>query len=186
MRWQSVSVVSAVAVVLASAAPARAALTPSSTPLPGSSFQGADGNQASEGGFSDWDVPETTGPVVHSDDPNELDTTFAGGTKEGDPAHWTFERTEGGVTPGKANILDAWSAVDQPAGTTFLYLAFARDASVGETFLTFELNQSGTTWENDKHVRVPCRRDGDGRRPDGPGERSPSPGQRGRWSRSGA
>ena len=152
---------SGVAVLLAGAAPARAALTPSPEPLSGSSFQGADGNQASEGGLTDWDALQTSGRIVHSDDPNALDTTFAGGTEEGDPAHWEFDRTPGGVTPAKANILDAWSAVDQPAGTTFLYLAFARNASVGDTFLAFELNQSGRTWVNDNNVRVPCRRDGD-------------------------
>ena len=152
---------SGVAVLVACATPARAALTPSSDPLSGSSFQGADGNQASEGGLTDWDALQTSGRIVHSDDPNALDTTFAGGTEEGDPAHWEFDRTPGGVTPAKANILDAWSAVDQPAGTTFLYLAFARNASVGDTFLAFELNQSGRTWVNDNNVRVPCRRDGD-------------------------
>ena len=48
--------------------------------------------------------------------------------------------------PAKANILDAWSAVDQPAGTTFLYLAFTRNASVGDTFLAFELNRSADMW----------------------------------------
>ena len=163
MAWRQVSLASGVAAVVACAPPAlaAAALSPSPLPLPGSSFQGADGNQANEGGFIDWEALETEGRVVHNDDPNEQDTTFAGGTKEGDPAHWSFETTPGGVTPGKANILDAWSAVDQPAGRTFLYLAFARDASAGDTFLTFELNQSGRTWVNDNKVRVPCRRDGD-------------------------
>ena len=77
------------------------------------------------------------------------------------PFDWTFETTPGGVTPGKSNIRDAWSAVDQTSGRTFLYLAFARDAPVGTTFLTFELNHVGGTWKNDKGVRVPCRRDGD-------------------------
>ena len=161
MGWRWIALISVVAVLLACAAPARGALTLSPDPLSGSSFQGADGNQASEGGLTDWDALETSGRVVHNEDPNAQDTTFAGGTKEGDPAHWEFDTTPGGVTPAKANILDAWSSVDQPAGTTFLYLAFARNASVGDTFLAFELNQSGRTWVNDNNVRVPCRRNRD-------------------------
>jgi hypothetical protein len=151
----------AVVVACAAPAPALAALTRTPGPLPGSNFQGADGDQASQGDFVDWDALQADGRVVHNEDPNALDTTFAGGTKEGVPAHWTIERTAGGVTPGKANILDAWSAVDQPTGRTFLYLSFARNAPTGETFLTFELNQSGRTWTNDNNETIPCRRDGD-------------------------
>ena len=151
----------AVAAACAAPAVASAQLTPSSTPLPGSTFQGADGDQLEGGGFVDWEGLETAGGVVHNEDPNAQDSTFAGGTKEGAPFEWTFENTPGGVTPGKSNIRDAWSAVDQTSGRTFLYLAFARDAPVGTTFLTFELNHVGGTWKNDKGVRVPCRRDGD-------------------------
>ena len=147
----------AVAAACAAPAVASAQLTPSSTPLPGSTFQGADGDQLEGGGFVDWEGLETAGGVVHNEDPNAQDSTFAGGTKEGAPFEWTFENTPGGVTPGKSNIRDAWSAVDQTSGRTFLYLAFARDAPVGTTFLTFELNHVGGTWKNDKGVRVPCR-----------------------------
>jgi hypothetical protein len=150
-----------IVVACAAPAPASAALTPSPLPLPGSNFQGGDGDQASQGGFFDWDALQAGGRVTHNEDPNARDTTFAGGTKEGDPAHWIIDTTLGGVTPGKANILDAWSAVDQPTGRTFLYLAFARDAATGETFLTFELNQSGRTWTNDNKEKIPCRTDGD-------------------------
>ena len=152
----------AVSAVIATAwAPAAVAapLTPTGDPLSGSSFQGADGNQLNENGLLDWDGVHAR--VVHNDDPNERDTAFAGGTKVGDPAHWTFTTEAGGVTPGKANILDAWSVVDQPGGRTFLYLAFDRAAAEGDTFLTFELNQSGRTWVNDEKTRIPCRRDGD-------------------------
>ena len=157
------SVGSAVAVVVALAAPALAsgALPRTAAPLPGSSFQGGDGNQASEGGLVDWDALQDAGRVRHNPDANAEDTSFAGGTKEGDPAHWVIGTTAGGVTPGKANIFDAWSAVDQPAGRTFQYLAFTRDASTGDTFLTFELNQSGRTWVNDEKETIPCRRNGD-------------------------
>jgi len=160
MAWRKVSVASAVAAVVACATPAvsAGALTP--LPLPGSSFQGADGDQANGQGFIDW-AGLDPGRVVRNPDPNDQDTQFAGGTKLLEPAHWTFNTEAGGVTPGKDNILDAWSAVDQPSGRTFLYLAFSRAAPNGTTSLTFELNRIGGTWKNDEGVRVPCRRDGD-------------------------
>jgi len=161
MAWRRVSLASAATVVALCAIPAMAvgALTPSPSPLPDSSFQGADGDQAKGGRYIDWEALGAR--VVHNPDPNDQDTQFAGGTKEGDPAHWTFNTKEGGVTPAKANILDAWSAVDQPSSKTFVYLAFARNAPTGDTFLTFELNRAGGTWTNAAGVKVPCRRDGD-------------------------
>ena len=44
MAWRTVSIASAVAAVALCATPAAGALTPSPKPLPGSSFQGADGD----------------------------------------------------------------------------------------------------------------------------------------------
>src|SRR4051794_9549128 len=145
------------------AVPALAApLAPTSAPLAGSTFQGGDGNQVSEGPFNDWDALQSAGRVGHNDDPNEHDTAFAGGTEEGNPAAWHFATEPGGVNPPKSNILDAWAAVDQPAGgRTFLYLAFAREKPTGDTFLTFELNQDARLWTNPAGAKIPCRRDGD-------------------------
>ena len=142
-------------------APAAGAapLTPTDDPLPGSSFQGGDGDQREENGLLDWDGVHAR--VVHNEDPNKEDTAFVGGSKEREPAHWILTAEAGGVSPGKTNIRDAWSVVDQPGGRTFLYLAFDRAAADGDTFVTFELNQSGRTWVNDKNSRIPCRRDGD-------------------------
>ena len=96
----------------------------------------------------------------HNPDANDEDTAFAGGSKELEPGDWDLTTEAGGVNPGKANIRDAWSAVDQPGGNTFLYLGFTREASTGTTFLTFELNHdagSGTTARRS----IPCRRTGD-------------------------
>jgi hypothetical protein len=73
-----------------------APLTPSDDPLPGSSFQGADGDQLDENGLLDWDGVHAR--VVHNADPNDQDTAFAGGTKEGEPAHWILT-TEAGASP---------------------------------------------------------------------------------------
>jgi hypothetical protein len=160
--FRSASLAIAAIVVLVAAALALAApLTPTQDPLAGSDFQGADGNQASEGSHIDWDALRDAGRVVHNPDANDRDTAFEGGTKEGDPNQWTLTTVADGLTPGKANIHDAWSAVDQPGGTTFLYLAFARGASTGDTFLTFELNQDERLWKNKAGDRIPCRREGD-------------------------
>ena len=128
MRATALAVAVACAV---GAAASLAALTTSPRPLTGSTFQGADGDQISAAPLSDWDALQSAGRVGHNADDNANDTAFAGGTEEGNPAQWKFTTELGGVTPGKANILDAWSAVDQPAGTgkTFLYLAFTRAAS---------------------------------------------------------
>src|SRR3954465_10347419 len=145
------------------AVPALAApLAPTSAPLAGSTFQGGDGNQVSEGPFNDWDALQSTGRVGHNDDPNGQDTSFQGGTEEGNPAAWRFTTEAGGVSPAKSNILDAWAAVDQPVGgRTFLYLAFTRAAPTGDTFLTFELNQDARLWTNPVGAKIPCRRTGD-------------------------
>lgn len=127
--------------IAGAAAPASGQLPRSSTPLPGSSFQGADGNQDDEGGFVDWQALEAAGSVHHNPDANDSDTSFTGGSAETEPGLWDLTTAAGGVTPNKDNIRDAWSAVDQPAADTFLYLGFTREAATGNTFLTFELNR---------------------------------------------
>jgi hypothetical protein len=140
-----------------------APLPGSPDPLPGSAFQGGDGDQADGAGHADWQGFAAARRVVHSADPNAADSAFAGGTKEDEPGGWAFTTENGGVNPGKDNIRDAWSAVDQPAGDTFLYLAFARQEKPngnGTTFLAFELNQDARTWDNG-HAEIPCRRTGD-------------------------
>jgi hypothetical protein len=149
-----------VVVVLASllwlaAPPAAAQLRVTPGPLPGSSFQGGDGNQADEGGV-DWQTFVTTGRVRHSPDADP-DSIFEAGTKETAPGEWDL--TTGSVQA-KSNILDAWTAVDQPGADTFLYLAFAREGAQGDTFLTFELNHDPRLWNNE-HADIPCRRTGD-------------------------
>jgi hypothetical protein len=152
-------------------APASAApLTPSSSPLPGSSFQGADGNQDDASPLVDWQALQAAGRVRHSADPNDQDSAFKGGSKEDsafkggskedEPGDWDLTTEGGGVDPGKANIRDAWSAVDQPGSDTFVYLGFTRQSAEGTTFVAFELNRDSRLWNNG-HARIPCRRTGD-------------------------
>jgi hypothetical protein len=137
-----------------------AVLAPTEQPLPGSSFQGADGNQDDAAPLRDWQALEARGLVRHSPDPNAQDDAFKGGSKEDEPGGWDFAVEGGGVNPGKANILDAWSAVTQPGSNTFLYLGFARQEAGGTTYLAFELNRDDRLWDNGR-ARIPCRRTGD-------------------------
>jgi hypothetical protein len=148
-------------IAIAIAFPASAQLTPTGDPLPGSTFQGADGDQDDAGALSDWQSLDAAGRVQHTPDANDADTRFAGGSEERWPATWSFTTEPGGVTPGKSNIRDAWAAVDQPGPDTFLYLGFTRAAVTGTTFLTFELNRDDRLWDNG-HARIPCRTTGDG------------------------
>jgi hypothetical protein len=147
-------------------APAASAtpLPPSLSPLPGSSFQGADGNQNDALPAIDWRALQAAGRVRHSPDPNDQDTAFTGGSKEDKPGQWDFAVEAGGVNPGKANILDAWSTYDPQGAEPFLYLAFTRESAdtraAGTTFLTFELNHDPRLWNNGL-ATIPCRRTGD-------------------------
>ena len=141
-------------------------LPPSLNPLPGSSFQGADGNQDNAAPLIDWQAMQAAGRVYHNPDENEQDTAFTGGSKENAPGEWDLTTEPGGVKPPKANILDAWSAVDQGGADAFAYLAFARGGpgitrAGGTTFLTFELNHDSRLWENNENATIPCRRTGD-------------------------
>jgi hypothetical protein len=144
-------------------APAAASAVPlpgSSTPLAGSSFQGGDGNQDDEGPYLDWQGMQAIGRVVHGADPNATDSAFTNGSKEDEPGGWDLVTSPDGVTPANSNILDAWSVLDQPGSSTFLYLGFTRAAVNGTAIVAFELNQDRRLWDNGRAL-IPCRRTGD-------------------------
>ena len=71
---------------LAAAAP----LPPSAASLPGSSFQGADGNETDVPPLKDWQGLAAANRVNHTRDPNDLDTAFKGGSEEDKPGLWDF------------------------------------------------------------------------------------------------
>jgi hypothetical protein len=151
---------------LMSASPALATpLPPSLSPLPGSPFQGGDGNQDNAPPRIDWQALQAAGRVHHSPDSNDQDTAFVGGSKENLPLNpagtlWDFTTEAGGVDPPKSNILDAWSTFDPQGPNAFLYLAFTRQGVMGTTFATFELNHDSRLWNNGR-ADIPCRRTGD-------------------------
>jgi hypothetical protein len=134
-------------------------LPPSTSPLPGSQFQGADGNQDDALPLTDWQALEATSRVNHTSDDNAEDSAFQGGAKEDLPGPWDLTRPEA-CPPGKNNLLDAWSTYDPRGGAGFLYLGFTREDVDGTTFATFELNQDARMWNNG-HADIPCRTTGD-------------------------
>jgi hypothetical protein len=123
---------------------------------------GGDGNQANGPGLIDWQGLQAEGRVGHTSDPQIRDDVFHGGDKELEPGQWSITYQPGGATPPKANILDAYRAVDHPGdGPVFLYLAFTRFAGNGTVFAAFELNQDARLWRNSEGARIPCRTTGE-------------------------
>src|SRR5215211_4553526 len=148
-------------------------VSPTNFPLPGSSFQGGDGNQTNPTAPMDannpapfpanidWQQLALSPSLVSVGDPNAQDSTFDTGSHENDPEHWDISTDPGGVTPAKANFFNAWNYVDETSGDTFLYLSFDRQESGGNVFLAFELNQDTRLWKNAAGDMIQCRTTGD-------------------------
>jgi hypothetical protein len=103
------------------------------------------------------------------------DDSFTSGSKEDEPGNCPpagphggscWELTHSPVTP-KDDILDIYRAFEHETGhDAFLYLALTRAHGVGDTFLSFELNQHDGpnpdgTWTNASGSHIPCRETGD-------------------------
>jgi hypothetical protein len=134
----------------------------------GSTLVAAEGDQEPNPGSSltgpssgDWLGYWNSGRVNTMVDPNALDDYFIGGTKEEAPMFWGFQYQAGGVTPAKSNIQAAWTSLEATRSTTFLYMAFKREGTTGNTFLTFELNQGTDSYMNSTGATIPCRTNGD-------------------------
>jgi protocatechuate 3,4-dioxygenase beta subunit len=127
-------------------------------PLPGSLYDSGDGNQENALGL-DWQGAYAAGAVTASPDAN--DDCFVGGVKELAPNAWAFNTSAGGCTPGKSNVRVAYANGESAAATTFGHFAFFRNDTTGNTFLTFELNQTATSWTNSTGTTIPCRSNGD-------------------------
>src|SRR5262249_18534456 len=117
-----------VAFLLALPATAAGQLPSRGSPLPGSNFQGGDGNQDDAAPYVDW---QSQPGVVHAPDPNAQDNALKGGSKLLEPEGWELTTEPGGVNPGKVNILDAWGAVDLRGTDTVLYLSVTRQDGTG-------------------------------------------------------
>src|SRR3954447_12335220 len=163
----------AMALTLAFAGSASA-LTPTPCPLPGSTFQGGDGNEGTQN-LTTVLCPSLSGSLTPADDWQNLagtvfkpDFLVAGkdniftGSEESEPVNWDFATQNGGANPPKDDILGAYSNTTFPSTPAFFYLAFHRmSTSSADTFMDFELNQSRKTWTNASNQVIPCRTDGD-------------------------
>ena len=144
---------------LLAASPASAvALSPTPNPLPGSMFQGADGDQDDSPPYLDWQALQAEGRVRHSPDPNAADDAFQGGSKEDKPGQWS-SRPRKAASPRQGQH-PRRLVVGEPAGVAdLLYLAFTRENAEGTTFVTFELNRDHRLWDNGRrasHAAAPA------------------------------
>jgi hypothetical protein len=155
--------------LLAQAALAGVPLNGGPAPLTGSTFQGADGNQKTplpgDGDYTampartDWQTYAASPRLAKLPDGSGLADTWFFHGKEQEPDKWTFQQDT--VSPGKADVLGAWSVADPVSSNVFLYLSFFRAAAGGTTFYNFELNQLTSTWTNSQGTVIPCRKNGD-------------------------
>jgi uncharacterized repeat protein (TIGR01451 family) len=114
----------------------------SSASLPGSTFEGDDGNLvANAAGATDWG--NQTGVHKGIDEPSgSTDNAFGQGTKEDDPA---VTVVDGSIPPSKNDLTRFYQAADfLGAGNNFLYLSWQRTNTNGDANLDFELNQQAT------------------------------------------
>jgi Prealbumin-like fold domain len=110
----------------------------SSANLPGSTFEGNDGNLVvNTAGNTDW----VNAPArVRGDDlaSGQTDNSFGGGTKEDDP---NVNVVTGSIPPNKSDLTRFYIASEFTAGSNYLYLAWERSNVLGSANMDFELNQ---------------------------------------------
>ena len=138
--WRGFSILAMFATVLAlmvitSSRPALAA------PLPGSTFEGDDGNLiVNTAGNTDWvNAPNR---VTGVDQPSgKNDNAFGQGTKEDDP---NVTVVTGAIPPNKNDLTRFYIASELANGKNFVYLAWERLVNIGNANLDFEINQNTT------------------------------------------
>jgi hypothetical protein len=106
--------------------------------LPGSTFEGNDGNLiVNTAGNTDWvNAPNR----VRGDDlpSGASDNSFGGGTKEDDA---NVNVVTGSIPPQKSDLTRFYVASEFAGGSNFLYLAWERSNVLGSANMDFELNQ---------------------------------------------
>jgi len=109
--------------------------------LPGSSFEGGDGNLTPDtAGNTDWS--NVAGLNVGIDLPSgPTDNAFGQGTKEDNAA---VTVVSGSIPPNKSDLTRFYEASEFRNGSNFLYLAWERTNVLGSANMDFEINQAGT------------------------------------------
>ena len=137
----------------------------SAAPLLGSNFDSNDGDQVPAGVaplvVRDWQDVASAPRLTTNLDNQALDDCFIGGVKEDTPDAWNFNTSAGGCDPSKSDLVGMWSQSELTPAASILHASFVRAAGNGNTFITFELNQTGVRWTNAVGASIPCRTDGD-------------------------
>ena len=117
-------------------------ITPAGAILPGSTFEGNDGNLVVDhAGDTDWaNAPNRVIGVDQSS--GSADNAFGQGTKEDNPA---VTVVNGSIPPNKNDLTRFYIGSEFTNGGNYLYLAWERAVNIGAANLDFELNQNATT-----------------------------------------
>src|SRR5688572_27376450 len=114
------------ALALAGLAGGASASSFDASPLPGSSFTAADGDQTA-GAYLDWQsYANSVTSQIDSPVPAPVGPDYYYKGQEDTPDTWTLDSTDGGIAPAKSNALAAFSVKDPLAGDQFLYFGFYR------------------------------------------------------------
>src|SRR6266567_5899825 len=129
-------------VLLAVASLILVTITPAGAILPGSTFEGNDGNLVVDhAGDTDW--ANAPNRVIGVDQPSgSTDNAFGQGTKEDNPA---VTVVNGSIPPNKNDLTRFYIGSEFTNGGNYLYLAWERAVNIGAANLDFELNQNATT-----------------------------------------
>jgi len=133
-RWALTGVVALVLAIGSSATPVLAN-------LPGSNFEGGDGNLVVDPvGATDWG--NVAGLNIGIDQASATsDNSFGQGTKEDNP---NATVVTGSIPPNKSDLTRFYEASEFVNGSNFLYLAWERSNVLGSANFDFEINQHGT------------------------------------------
>ncbi len=129
-------------VILAGSALVLTMMSAARANLPGSSFEGNDGNLVvNTAGNKDWAnvSPLTVGLDKFSD---KTDNAFGQGTKEDDP---TVSIVNGSIPPNKNDLTRFYVASEFASNNNYLYLAWERLVNIGNANMDLEINQNPTT-----------------------------------------
>jgi uncharacterized protein (DUF2237 family) len=125
-------------IVVSAAALVLAMMPAANANLPGSTFEGNDGNLiVNTSGNKDW----TNAPNrVRGDDlaSGSTDNAFGQGTKEDDP---NVSVVTGSIPPQKSDLTRFYVANEAAGGSEFLYLAWERSNVLGSANMDFEINK---------------------------------------------
>jgi hypothetical protein len=125
-------------VVTATAILTVALVSPGLANLPGSTFEGNDGNlTVTSAGKTDWSNAPNR---VRGDDvpSGTTDNSFGQGTKEDDP---NVSVVTGSIPPQKSDLTRFYVGSEFASGSNFLYLAWERSNVLGSANMDFEINQ---------------------------------------------